>query len=395
MKYKLLILFTILLTAMAVTACGKDKMTVEGENEKGLGYYNSGDYETAREYFERALKLEPNNREVLNNYGMALIQLRENDLALEQFNNVINEKSTTKKTQKLNKFAYRGKGIAYMQKLEFQNALDCFVAALAISADSDWNVDIMYYKANAQECLGDTDTAIESYGAVLEMDPGNVLALLARGNLYREKGDSSRAISDYEAALSKDKENYYAYIGLYTCYRDKGDEEKAKSALDTASRLKIENNEDKYLLGQVHFYQRNYTSSKIEMQNAVENGFTEANFFLAEIAMHEEEYEKAIEYYDIYRASIITTSPTVCNQEAVCYLALFDYDKAQEMINLGLSFGASAARQQLLRNQIAVYEGRYDFQAAYDAFQTYIVEYPYDDEAIEEYKFVKKRLGYD
>ena len=395
MKYKLLILFTILLTAMAVTACGKDKMTVEGENEKGLGYYNSGDYETAREYFERALKLEPNNREVLNNYGMALIQLRENDLALEQFNNVINEKSTTKKTQKLNKFAYRGKGIAYMQKLEFQNALDCFVAALAISADSDWNVDIMYYKANAQECLGDTDTAIESYGAVLEMDPGNVLALLARGNLYREKGDSSRAISDYEAALSKDKENYYAYIGLYTCYRDKGDEEKAKSALDTASRLKIENNEDKYLLGQVHFYQGNYTSSKIEMQNAVENGFTEANFFLAEIAMHEEEYEKAIEYYDIYRASIITTSPTVCNQEAVCYLALFDYDKAQEMINLGLSFGASAARQQLLRNQIAVYEGRYDFQAAYDAFQTYIVEYPYDDEAIEEYKFVKKRLGYD
>ncbi len=395
MKYKLLILFTILLTAMAVTACGKDKMTVEGENEKGLGYYNSGDYETAREYFERALKLEPNNREVLNNYGMALIQLRENDLALEQFNNVINEKSTTKKTLKLNKFAYRGKGIAYMQKLEFQNALDCFVAALAISADSDWNVDIMYYKANAQECLGDTDTAIESYGAVLEMDPGNVLALLARGNLYREKGDSSRAISDYEAALSKDKENYYAYIGLYTCYRDKGDEEKAKSALDTASRLKIENNEDKYLLGQVHFYQGNYTSSKIEMQNAVENGFTEANFFLAEIAMHEEEYEKAIEYYDIYRASIITTSPTVCNQEAVCYLALFDYDKAQEMINLGLSFGASAARQQLLRNQIAVYEGRYDFRAAYDAFQTYIVEYPYDDEAIEEYKFVKKRLGYD
>lgn len=395
MKLKLLILFTILLTAMAVTACGKDKMTVEGENEKGLGYYNSGDYETAREYFERALKLEPNNREVLNNYGMALIQLRENDLALEQFNNVINEKSTTKKTLKLNKFAYRGKGIAYMQKLEFQNALDCFVAALAISADSDWNVDIMYYKANAQECLGDTDTAIESYGAVLEMDPGNVLALLARGNLYREKGDSSRAISDYEAALSKDKENYYAYIGLYTCYRDKGDEEKAKSVLDTASRLKIENNEDKYLLGQVHFYQGNYTSSKIEMQNAVENGFTEANFFLAEIAMHEEEYEKAIEYYDIYRASIITTSPTVCNQEAVCYLALFDYDKAQEMINLGLSFGASAARQQLLRNQIAVYEGRYDFQAAYDAFQTYIVEYPYDDEAIEEYKFVKKRLGYD
>lgn len=388
-------ILSLMMLGLLLVACGKDKMTVEGENEKGLGYYDSGDYETAREYFERALSLEPRNKEVLNNYGMALIQLKENDLALEQFDAVINENTTSRKGQKLNKFAYRGKGIAYLQKLEFQNALDCFVAALAISADSDWNVDIMYYKANAQECLGDTDTAIETYGMVLEMDPGNVLALLARANLYREKSDFSRAISDYEAVLSKDKDNYSAYIGLYTSYRDQGEEEKAVKALDSASRLKIDNNEDKYLLGQVHFYQGNFTSAKIEMQNAVENGFTEANFFLAEIAMAEEQYEQAIEYYDIYRASIITTSPTVCNQEAVCYLALFDYDNAQEMINLGLSFGASAARQQLLRNQIAVYEGRYDFQAAYDAFQTYIVEYPYDDEAIEEYKFVKKRLGYD
>ena len=61
---------------------------------------------------------------------------------------------------------------------------------------------------------------------------------------------------------------------------------------------------------------------------------------------------------------------------------------------MGLSFGASSARQQLLRNQIAVYEGRYDFTSAYMAFQTYIVEYPNDAEAIEENKFVKKRLGY-
>ncbi|MBO4398684.1 MAG: tetratricopeptide repeat protein [Lachnospiraceae bacterium] len=395
MRRKLFTLLIILLTAAALTACGKDKMTVDGENDKGLGYYNAGDYETAREYFERALKIEPGNREVLNNYGMTLIQLRENDLAIEQFDAVIREDATNQKALKLNKFAYRGRGIAYMQKLEFQKALDSFVAALAISVDSGWNIDILYYKANAQECLGETDTAISTYGMVLELDKNNTLALRSRANLYREKKDYERAIADYEAALAKDEGNYYAYIGLYTCYREQGEEEKAEKALERASRLKIENNEDKYLLGQVHFYQGNYTSAKIEMTNAVENGFAEANYFLAEIAMAEKDYGKAIEYYDIYRESIITTSPTVCNQEAVCYLALFNYDKAQEMITLGLSFGASSARQQLMRNQIAVYEGRYDFMSAYTAFQTYIVEYPFDEEAIEEYKFVKKRLGYD
>ena len=37
----------LILVLMTLTACGKDKMTAEGENEKGLAYYNSGDYETA------------------------------------------------------------------------------------------------------------------------------------------------------------------------------------------------------------------------------------------------------------------------------------------------------------------------------------------------------------
>ena len=39
----------LILVLMTLTACGKDKMTAEGENEKGLAYYNSGDYETARD----------------------------------------------------------------------------------------------------------------------------------------------------------------------------------------------------------------------------------------------------------------------------------------------------------------------------------------------------------
>lgn len=390
---KRILLIIMLVSVLLLTGCGKDKMTVEGENKKGLGYYNSGDYALACEYFERALKIESGNKEVRNNYGMALIQCKEYDAALEQFAAVLNPDASSQKAQRMNKFAYRGQGIAYMQRLEFDKALESFVNALAISTESGWNIDIMYYKANAQECLGQLDTAIETYGMVLEMDKNNRLALLARARLYREKGDPERAVADYEKVLSKEEGSYAAYIGLYTCYRDMKNEEKASKVLADASKLKISDNEDKYLLGQIHFYQKNYSSAKIEMQNAVENGFTEANYFLGEIAVQEKEYEKAVEYYEKYRNSVVSTSPTVCNQEAVCYLALFDFDKAEEMINMGLSFGASSARQQLMRNQIALYEGRYDFASAYAAFQTYIVEYPNDSEAIEEYRFVKKRLG--
>ena len=374
-----------------LTACGRDKMTAEGENKKGLGYYESGDYQTAREYFERALSIESSNKEVLNNYGMALIQLKENDLALEQFGKVIDGNSS----KKLMKFAYRGQGIAYMQKLDFQNALDSFVNALEIDSESGWDIDILYYKANAQECLGQVDEAIATYTAVLEEDKDNLLTLRSRGNLYREKKEYEKALADYRAILDAESDDYHAYIGMYRVYCDMNETDKASTTLEKASHLKIRDNEDKYLLGQVHFYQKNYTSAKIEMTNAVENGFSEAYFFLGEIAMAEEEYEQAIEYYEKYRVGIVTVSPTVCNQEAVCYLALFNYDKAEEMINLGLSFGSSSARQQLMRNRIAMLEGRYDLMGAYNAFQEYIVEFPSDSEAIQEYKFVKKRLGFE
>lgn len=389
MKRFLYMVFVV--TILCLTACGKDKMTAEGENKKGLGYYESGDYKTACDYFERALQLESDNQEILNNYGMALIQLKEDDRALEQFAAVLDGGAS----KKLKKFAYRGQGIAYMQKLEFQKALDSFVNALEISSESGWDIDITYYKANAQECLGQTDEAIATYSQVLEMDKDNLLTLRSRGNLYREKQEYDKALADYRAILDEDKDDYHAYIGIYRVYCDQGNEEQAATTLDKASRLKIRDNEDKYLLGQIHFYQKNFTSSKIEMQNAVENGFTEAYYFLGEIAMEEKDYVQAIADYEKYRESILTVSPTICNQEAVCYLALFDYDKAEEMITTGLSFGASSAHQQLLRNKIAVYEGRYDLQGAYNAFQEYIVAYPYDTEAIEEYKFIKKRLGYE
>ena len=388
---KRLLYIVLVLTMLVLTGCGRDKMTAEGENKKGLGYYESGDYQTAREYFERALSIEASNKEVLNNYGMSLIQLKENDLALEQFAKVLDGNPS----KKLMKFAYRGQGIAYMQKLDFENALNSFVSALEISSESGWDIDILYYKANAQECLGQVDEAIATYTAVLEEDKNNLLAFRSRGNLYREKKEFEKALSDYRAILDEESDDYHAYIGMYRVYCDMNETEKASTTLEKASRLKIRDNEDKYLLGQVHFYQKNYTSAKIEMTNAVENGFTEAYYFLGEIAMEEKEYEQAIEYYEQYRASIVTISPTVCNQEAVCYLALFDYDKAEEVIKIGLSFGASSARQQLMRNNIAMLEGRYDLMGAYNAFQEYIVEFPNDSEAIEEYKFVKKRLGFE
>ena len=63
------------------------------------------------------------------------------------------------------------------------------------------------------------------------------------------------------------------------------------------------------------------------------------------------------------------------------------------MLDIGLGVPGSPARRQLLRNQVALYEEQNELMKAYTTLQEYIVSYPEDIEATNEYKFLKKRLG--
>ncbi len=376
----------------ALCAC-KEEMTPEGENKKGLASYEAGDYEAAAMYFERALSLEE-QKEFRNNYGMTLIQLRRYEDAAAQFKMVLAEDSSAGQ-QRLNKFAYRGLGLACLQQQDFSSALGYFNSALEISVEKDWDVDILFYKANTLACMGYPVSALENYTAVLAVDDDNEKALLARAGLYREDGEYKKAIDDYEKLLAENEGSYEAYVGLYACYYETGEEQKSAALLEEAARLTVETDEDKYLLGQIHFYQGNYESARIEMENAVRYGYAEAYYFLGEIALAEEKYEEALSYYEAYRERAATESPTVCNQMAVCCLALFRYDEAQEFISLGMLYEGSPAYQRLLRNQIALYEGRNEYAAAYELLKEYIVKYPDDSEATDEYRHLKKFLGAD
>lgn len=384
-------LLFVMITAFQ-TGCENDEMTPEGENKKGLKSYQEGDYVNAALYFERAISLS-DEKEFHNNYGMTLIQLGRCDDAIEQFQAVIVDNPSGPVANRLNKFAFRGLGMAYLQKQDFENSLSNFNSALEIDIESGWDIDILFYKANTLQCMGYPTSAIENYTAVLAKDDDNESALLARGNLYREEGEYENAIDDYKKLLEEDKGSYEAYIGLYTCYFETGQKERGEELLDKASRLEVKDDEDKYFLGQVHFYQGNYESARIEMENALIHGFVEANYFLGEVYLREKDYNKALEYYQAYREQKVTESPTVCNQMAVCYLALFRYDEAQEMLDLGLKYEGSSAYQKLLRNQVALYEGRTEYELAYKMLQEYIVKYPEDHEATDEYRYLKKILG--
>ena len=394
MRRRLLMILPMLVCIVLLGGCGDDKMTPQSENKKGLAYYDAGDYNKAAEYFERALELDNTDMEVHNNYAMTLLQLKLYDDALQQFEIVLaNSAATSKNYERLNKFAIRGKGLVYIQKQSYTDALTCFNNALDIKVESGWDIDILHYKANTLECMGYRASAIEIYTEILSRSKDNVSSYLSRANLYRLEGKNEEAIADYEKAMTLTEGSYQSYIGLYTCYAAMGRESEATELLDKAAHLPVKTNEDKYYLGQVHYYQKNYTSAKIEMEYALDMGYVEADYFLGEIELADKQYEAALEHFENYRRHSAVESPTVCNQEAVCYLQLFEFAKAQQMLDIGLGVPGSTARRQLLRNQVALYEEQNMLSKAYETLAEYIVNYPDDVDATNEYKFLKKRLG--
>lgn len=389
MKKKLGTILTIFVISVSLAACGK---SASDYNKEGMAYYESRDYDQAEEYLAKALESDPDNAEYKQNYAMILIQQGKQDEAIEEFTSTVSDKNSAS-AKKQNKYAYRGIGMAYIQKQDYAQAIEYFDKALAIDAEKDWNTDIIYYKANATLLGGDTDGALELYTQLINENSENYLVYQARANVYREKGDYASALADYNSAMLYCDGGFELYIGLAACYMETGHQEEAKEALFLASLLDIKTDEDKYYLGVIHYYQGEYESAKAEMEYALANGFNEAYFYLGEICLIQQEYTEAQKYFENYAEGTVTVSPTVCNDMAVCFINAGDYESANEWIQKGLGFENSNVLQELRRNEIACLEGMGDLSGAFAKLGTYVADYPDDAAAVTEYEFLKDRAN--
>ena len=84
-----------------------------------------------------------------------------------------------------------------------------------------------YYLADLTAREGDPETAAEALDRVLSLDPGNVPALIRRGNALLELGRLDDAERDYSRALDRDPRQSAAHVGLGRASYERGDFEQA------------------------------------------------------------------------------------------------------------------------------------------------------------------------
>ena len=104
--------------------------------------------------------------------------------------------------------AYRQYGINCLEIGKYDEAIQAFQNALdqSLGKVGEKEIDICFYKAEAQSLNGATKDALDTYNAIIDYNKDG-RAYYLRGNLYFDMGDQEKALADYESAVKEDKKD--------------------------------------------------------------------------------------------------------------------------------------------------------------------------------------------
>lgn len=160
----------------------------------GHEYVSKENFEKAREYYQKAIKLDFKNVRALFGLGSLELNAGKHQEAIENFMNAIkiNSQCSTFYTQL---------GIAYKHKRQFEDALIYFNKAEQINPNEKIN---RFNKADVLFKLGKYKEAIAECSSVLnEAKESAVYCLL--GQIYQKVGETDKAHAHFELAIKMDK----------------------------------------------------------------------------------------------------------------------------------------------------------------------------------------------
>ncbi|HKM04844.1 MAG TPA: tetratricopeptide repeat protein [Lachnospiraceae bacterium] len=317
--------------------------------------------------------------------GMAAVQAADYKGALTLFESV-----QVKKENGLS--LYRGQGLAYMGLTKYQEAIASFIKALSYSSGrlSDMEYDINYYLATSYYKDGDSDGAIDTYGAILALKPKEKDAYYLRGAVELESGDYEKAIADFDKAIELDRNNCSTYIDIYICLEQNGYEEKGKEYLETImdSESKATSDFDK---GRICYYLGDYKNACIyfDLANKAVNN-EETALFLGKAYEASGDINFAASIYNSFLINHLQ-SAAIYNQLGLCKMKLKDYEAALVAFQTAMAIKDNSIVQTLKYNEIVAYEFLEDYKKATVLMESYLSTYPDDAAAKREYEFLQTR----
>ena len=286
--------------------------------------------------------------------------------------------------------SYRAQGISYLELGDNAAAIASLSRSLNAmeTTDEAFKKDVTYYLAEARTNHGQIGEAIKCYTEILKTGKDEQ-SLFMRGKLQLQEGNQEVAKEDFDLA-TEDTRDYDVYISIFNVYDAQKMTVEGQEYLDKALEIKPEKAEDYYQRGRIYYYMKDYDKALTELTMAVNDGDDVAVLLLGKVYIAKEDASSARSMYQKYLESGKNKAKAY-NGLALCAIYEKNYDAALANIEKGLAEHNQEEEQDLLYNEIVVYEYKLDFDTAKEKMAAYLQLYPDDAPAIRENEFLQSR----
>lgn len=285
----------------------------------------------------------------------------------------------------------RGRGIAYMGMMDYEQAITYLKASLAGS--DGWiepiDYDLNFYLATAYTKSGQYQEAKAVYDAILALRPQEEDAYFLRGNILLKLADYEAAKQDFDKVIAMDGKNYDRLIEIYQVLDSFGYKEVGQAYLQNALDAG-ENKMKAYDKGRIYYYMGEYQKAYIALEEARADGNAESYLYLGKAYEATGDYNYASSVYNDY-LSKDSKNAEVYNQLGLCEMAKKDYQKALAAFQAGLQVEDNGMLQSLSFNEIVAYEYLGEYKKAAVLLDSYLKLYPDDEKAKREQQFLLTR----
>jgi predicted O-linked N-acetylglucosamine transferase (SPINDLY family) len=187
----------------------------------------TGNYLEATKLLNHAVTVNNNDPIVFNNLGVALKELSQKDLALENYNRAIELNPAYAE-------AYLNRANVFKDDGQHREALDDCSKAIIFKPEY---AEAHYCRGVLLQQLEDWNAALENYNVALQLDPNYADAYLNRGVIFHNLKKLDDALVDYNQAIQLDPNYADAHYNRGCLLRDLASPIEAKISLSRALEL--------------------------------------------------------------------------------------------------------------------------------------------------------------
>ena len=248
------------------------------------------------------------------------------------------------------------------------------------------------YRATAELKAGQNDAAMADCQTLAESYDMDAETYYLTGCVALAMDSYDEASSNFTEAYGEDA-TYDRAIQIYEAYLEKDMEADGTRYLEAVLKTEPKSAEDYCDRGKVYYYMEDYSNAQKELTEAVNQKSTEGMLLLGMVYRAQDDTSNARSMYQQYVEADGSNPAKGYNGLALCDMDEGSYDSALDNISKGLEDASTEEMQDLLYNEIVVYEKKLDFATALSKMQDYIKMFPDDENAAKELTFLQSRNG--